>query len=183
MDHIPDHIPPDLPNIEHREPAGFERWSELLVAAGMIALGIVVLVYTQDIRVIRSATVSPRIIPEIVGVGTLLVGIWYLVDIIRVPHEMSGGEDSEDVDIDAPTDWTALLIIGIGLTVFALIVKTAGFSLAAAAMFFITSFAMGSRRYVWNAILGLALGVAVFLVFDTWLGVRLPAGWLDGMLP
>src|SRR5690606_355552 len=97
---------------------GWERWSELLVAAGMIIIGIVILVYTQDIRVIRSATVSPRIIPQIVGVATLLIGAWYVIDIIRTPHEISGGEDSEDVDIDAPTDWRALIIIAIGLTVF-----------------------------------------------------------------
>ena len=95
-------------------------------------IGVVILIYTQDIRVIRSATVSPRIIPQIVGVASLLVGVWYAIDIIRTPHEISGGEDSEDVDIDAPTDWRALTIIAIGLTVFAFIVEPAGFALAAA---------------------------------------------------
>jgi len=183
MDKIPDHIPPELPNVEYREPTGWERWSELLVAAGVIVIGIVILIYSQDIRVTRATTVSPRLIPEIVGVGTLLVGVWYFTDIIRKPHVISGGEDSEDVDIDAPTDWNALILIGVALTVFAFIVEVDGFSLAAAAMFFITSFAMGSRRFVWNALIGLVLGVAVFLVFDTWLGVRLPAGWLEDILP
>lgn len=175
--------PVDVLPEEHHTLTGWERWSELLVAAGMIVLGIIILLNTQDIRVIRSATVSPRIIPEIVGTGTLLVGAWYVIDIIRIPHEITAGEDSEDVDIDAPTDWRALFIIAIGLTVFAALVQTAGFALAAAAMFFITSFAMGSRRYVMNLLLGLALGVAVFLVFNNWLGVRLPYGWLDGILP
>lgn len=175
--------PRDILPTEHHTLTGWERWSELLVAAGLILIGIVILVNTQDIRVIRSATVSPRIIPQIVGVGTLVVGAWYLIDIIRTPHEISGGEDSEDVDIDAPTDWRALIIIAIGLTVFAFIVEPAGFALAAGVMFFITSYAMGSRNYVLNALFGLALGVAVFLVFDTWLGVRLPAGWLDPLLP
>jgi putative tricarboxylic transport membrane protein len=183
MDRIPDHIPPDLPNVDHREPTGWERWSELLVAAGVIIIGIVILVYTQDIRVTRATTVSPRLIPQIVGVGTLLVGAWYFIDIIRKPHQISGGEDSEDVDIDAPTDWNALIIIGIALTVFAFIVQTVGFALAAAVMFFLTSFAMGSRKFIWNAVIGLALGVAVFLIFDTWLGVRLPGGWLEDILP
>lgn len=175
--------PRDILPTEHHTLTGWERWSELLVAAGMIIIGIVILIYTQDIRVIRSATVSPRIIPQIVGVASLLVGVWYAIDIIRTPHEISGGEDSEDVDIDAPTDWRALTIIAIGLTVFAFIVEPAGFALAAAVMFFITSFAMGSRNYLLNAVFGLALGVVVFLIFDTWLGVRLPAGWLDPILP
>jgi putative tricarboxylic transport membrane protein len=178
-----DHLPPEISPVEQRVPTGFERWSELLVAAGMVIIGIVILVYTRDIRVTRSTTVSPRLVPEIVGIGTLLVGIWYLIDIIRTPHVISGGEDSEDVDINAATDWNALIIIGIALTIFAFIVEIVGFSLAAAVMFFITSFGMGGRRYILNAVIGLLLGVAVFLIFDTWLGVRLPAGWLDGILP
>lgn len=175
--------PRDILPTEHHTLTGWERWSELFVAAGLILIGIIILIYTQDIREIRSATVSPRIIPQIVGVGTLLIGAWYVIDIIRTPHQITGGEDSEDVDIDAPTDWRALFIIGIGLTVFAAIVEPTGFALAAAAMFSITSLAMGSRKYVLNSLLGLALGVAVFLVFDTWLGVRLPAGWLEPILP
>lgn len=44
---------------------------ELLVAA--IALGIVVLFETRDIRVIRSyANVGPRVLPTIVGYGLIL---------------------------------------------------------------------------------------------------------------
>lgn len=175
--------PLDVMPTEHRTLTGWERWSELLVAAGLILLGVIILVYTQDIRVIPSATVSPRLVPQIVGVGTLLVGAWYVIDIIVKPHAITGGEDSEDVNIDAPTDWRALIIIGIGLTVFAFIVQPAGFALAAAAMFSITSFAMGSHKYIMNAVIGLVLGVAVFLIFDTWLGVRLPAGWLEPILP
>lgn len=173
----------DILPVERRTLTGWERWSELLVAAGLIIIAIVILVYTQDIREIRSATVSPRIIPRIVGVGTMLIGAWYVFDIIRTPHVISGGEDSEDVDIDAPTDWRALILIGLGLTVFAVLVKQAGFAIAAAAMFFITSYGMGSKKYVLNALFGLVLGVAVFLIFDTWLGVRLPSGWLEPILP
>jgi putative tricarboxylic transport membrane protein len=178
-----DHLPPEISPVEHHTPKGWERWSELLVAAGIIVIGIVIMIYTRDIRVTRSTTVSPRLVPEIIGVGALLVGAWYFIDIIRTPHDISGGEDSEDVDVNAPTDWTALIIIGIALTVFAFLVETAGFSLASAVMFSITSFGMGSRKYVLNSVIGLGLGIAVFLVFDTWLGVRLPTGWLEGILP
>jgi putative tricarboxylic transport membrane protein len=164
-------------------PTGFERWSEILVAVGFLIVGVIILIQTQDIRVTRSATVSPRIIPQIVGVAMLLVGAWYVIDIIRTPHEISGGEDSEDVDIEAPTDWRTLILIGIALTVFAFIVEPLGFALASAVMFTLTSFAMGSKRHILNVLIGLALGIIVFLIFDTWLGVRLPGGVLEEILP
>lgn len=178
-----DELEPRELGTEHHVPTGWARWSELLVAAGFIIIGIIVLVETQDIRVTRSATVSPRIIPQIVGAGILIIGAWYVFDIIRKPHDISGGEDSEDVDIDAPTDWRTLILIAIALTVFAFIVEPLGFSLASAVMFTLTSFAMGSKRHLLNALIGLVLGVLVFLIFDTWLGVRLPVGILEGVLP
>jgi putative tricarboxylic transport membrane protein len=178
-----EHVPPPPIPVERHTPTGFERWSELLVAAGFIILGIVILVESQDIRVTRSTVVSPRLVPQIVGIGILLVGAWYVFDIVRKPHDISGGEDSEDVDINAPTDWRTLILIGVGLTIFAFIVEPLGFTLASAVMFTITSTAMGSRRYLLNALIGLILGVSVFLVFDTWLGVRLPTGILENVLP
>lgn len=174
--------PPALQEPQHT-PTGWERWSELLVAAGFLLTGIIILIGTQDIRVTRAATVSPRIIPQIVGIAILLVGTWYVIDIIRHPHVISGGEDSEDVDIDAPTDWRTLIIIGIALTIFAFTVQPLGFALASALMFAITSYAMGSQRHVLNILIGLVLGTIVFTIFDGWLGVRLPDGFLADILP
>jgi putative tricarboxylic transport membrane protein len=118
-----------------------------------------------------------------VGTGLIVVGLWYVTDIVRKPHAIGGGEDSEDVDIEAPTDWSVIAIIAVGLALFAALVKPAGFALASAALFATSAFAMGSRRIVLDLIIGLALGVAIFLIFDTWLGVRLPEGWLAGVLP
>lgn len=177
----PDHSLPDQPEVV---PTGWSRWSELLIAAGVIALGIVVLVQTQDIRITRAvARVSPRAIPEIVGAGLVILGVWYAGDIVRKPHAIGGGEDSEDVDVEASTDWTVIAIIAVGLALFAALVKPAGFAIASAALFATSAVAMGSRRIVVDFAIGLALGVAVFLIFDSWLGVRLPEGWLAGVLP
>lgn len=168
---------------EARIPTGFERWSELLVAAGFLIVGIIILVGTQDIRVTRAVTVSPRIVPQIVGIGILLIGTWYVIDIFRVPHIISAGEDSEDVDIDAPTSWRTLILIGVALTLFAFLVQPIGFALAAAVMFTISSYAMGGRNIAMNALIGLILGTVIYVIFDGWLGVRLPDGPLDSILP
>ncbi len=168
---------------EGPEPTGWQRWIELAVAIGVIAVAIGIMWLAQDFRQPRSVRVSPRVFPQLVGGGMFIVGVWYVVDIIRNPNRLSGGEDSEDVDVEADTNWRTLILMGVGLVTFAILVQPAGFSLAAAAMFFITSYAMGARKYVATIAIGLILGIAVYLIFDTWLGVRLPAGWLEGVLP
>src|SRR5699024_10694534 len=114
----------------------------------------------------------------IIGSGLVLTGIWYAYDIWRKPNVISAGEDDEDVDIDAPTDWAVLGWIGGGLVIYALLMQPAGFIVASGAMFAVASTAMGSRKIVLNAVIGLVLGAVVFFVFDGWLGVRLPDGIL-----
>lgn len=171
--------PPTIEGLtESRELKGFERWSELIVAAGIIIAAIGVLWLARDFRVPVGVRISPKLFPQLVGSGMLLVGVWYVIDIIRTPNQLSGGEDSEDVDITADADWVTLILIGIGLTAFALLVEPAGFAIAAGVMFAICSTAMGSKNVLLNLVIGLALGMAVFIAFDSWLGVRLPNGWL-----
>lgn len=175
------------PNIEEMtegpEPTGWERWSELIFSIGVIVVAIVILWLAKDFRVPRSVRVSPKVFPQIIGIGMLLIGVWYTIDVIRTPNRLSGGEDSEDVDIEADANWVTLFFVALGLTAFALLVEPAGFAIAAATMFAICSTAMGAKNILVNVAIGLVLGVAVFVVFDTWLGVRLPEGWLAFVLP
>ncbi len=176
--------PPTIDDItEGPEPKGWERWIELVVAIAVIVVAIVILWLAKDFRAPRSVRVSPRVFPQLVGIGMLLVGVWYVIDVVRKPNPLSAGEDSEDVDITADVNWTTLILIGVGLTAFALLVQRAGFAIAAGVMFAICSTAMGAKNILLNVGIGLVLGLAVYLMFDTWLGVRLPAGWLEPVLP
>lgn len=174
--------PPKPENQTERELTFWQRWGELAVAAGVLALGIIVLVETQDIRIRQGVVVSPRIFPSIVGGGLVAVAIWYAFDIIRGPHLPAGGEDAEDVDPEAETDWLVLGIIAAALVVYAALMEYAGFILASAALFVISAFAMGNLRIARNVAIGLVLGTAIFLLFDGWLGVRLPTGWLEELV-
>jgi putative tricarboxylic transport membrane protein len=159
------------------------RYAELAVALAVIALGIVVLWQTQDIRVTRAtARVGPKVIPTIIGIGQIVVGVWYAVEII-IFHRVAVIEaDSEDMDPDAPTDWVTLGFLGVALLAYTLLIKSGGFIVASAAMFIIAAFGMGSRRILRDSACAVVLSVAVFLIFDNWLGVRLPEGWLSGVL-
>lgn len=159
------------------------RWGELFVALGVFAVGLVVLAETQDIRVRQGVVVSPRIIPYIVGFGLCVVSIWYALDITRSPRTDTGGaEDSEDVDPEASTDWSVIGTIAIALLAYALLIDRAGFIVASTVLFGISSFAMGSQRYLRDFLIGLILSTAAFVLFDGWLGVRLPEGWLEALM-
>lgn len=176
--------PPTIDELtEGPEPTGWQRWIELAVAIAVIVIAIGIIWLAMDFRQPRSVRVSPRVFPQLVGGGMLIVGIWYVIDIVRSPNRLSGGEDSEDVDLEADANWRTLIIMGIGLMAFALLVEPLGFSLAAAVLFCITSYAMGTKRYLATVAIALVLGIFVFVVFDTWLGVRLPEGILAGILP
>ncbi|HEV2129214.1 MAG TPA: tripartite tricarboxylate transporter TctB family protein [Thermomicrobiales bacterium] len=187
-DHSPQSTaPPDEPQHGQegpQEPLSFwQRWGELFMAVGVLVLGIVVLVESQDIRVRQGVVVSPRIIPQIVGAGLVLVAIWYVIDVIRGPHPGgAGGEDAEDVDPEAKTDWSVIGIIAIGLVAYAALMEGVGFIVASAVLFVISAFAMGSRRIVRDVAIGTVLAVGIFLLFDRWLGVRLPDGWVASQL-
>lgn len=176
--------PPSIEEMtEGPELKGWARWSELVVAGGIIAIAILILWLSKDFRVPRSVRISPKVFPQLVGIGMLLVGVWYVVDIVRVPSRLSAGEDSEDVDLEAEANWGTLFFVGLGLTSFALLVESAGFAIAAAVMFTICSTAMGSKKIHMNILIGALLGFTVFYIFDRLLGVRLPDGWLGLILP
>lgn len=180
---VTDQIPhPDTEEQPAVTPTGFARWSELLVAAAVIVIGIVILVQAQDIRVTRTVQVSPRIVPQIIGTGMILVGLWYALDIYRKPHVLSAGEDDEDVDITADVNWRVLIAISAGLLLSAVLMRPGGFIVASTTLFTIASTAMGSRNVLANAVIGAVLGTIVFFVFDSWLGVRLPNGIFEPLL-
>ena len=62
------------------------------------------------------------------------------------------------------------------------LIHTAGFVIAAAALFACVARGFGSVRWLRDAALGLALGLAVFSFFVHFLNVNLPAGWLKPLL-
>jgi putative tricarboxylic transport membrane protein len=164
------------------QPLGFwARWGELFVAAGVLALGIVILVGAQDIRLRSGVVVSPRIFPQIVGTVLVVLSIWYALDIVRAPNLGGAGEDDEDVDPNAPTNWMVIGILAVALVAYAVLMRPAGFIIASTILFTISTWAMGSRAWARNAVIGLVLAVGVYLLFSRWLGVRLPAGWLEGL--
>ena len=157
------------------------RLVELLVAAAVIALGLVILWQTGEIRDTPTARVSARLFPRIIGVGTLVIGAWYVVDVLR-GGTAAPQADAEDVDPTLPTDWRCVGFIGLALLAYVLLIERAGFIIASVALFLIAAFGMGSRRYLRDIAIAILLATAVYYGFTEGLGVRLPAGVLEDVL-
>ncbi len=157
------------------------RLVELLAAVAVIALGVVILWQTGEVRDTPTARISARLFPRIVAVGILIVGVWYVLDILR-----GGGAappaDVEDVDPTLPTDWRTVGMVGVALIVYLLLIESAGLVIASAALFVVAAFGMGSRRYVRDIAIGILLAAVVYYAFTEYLNVRLPAGLLEGVL-
>ncbi|MER7504172.1 tripartite tricarboxylate transporter TctB family protein [Nonomuraea pusilla] len=160
------------------------RWRpELGLALLVLGLGVVVVLGTLDVSAAASRLgLGPRFFPTLVGGAMILIGLFYVVDVLR------GGrgdpEESEDIDPDAPADWRSVgLVSGVFLG-FTALLNLVGWIAGAALLFFGMSVALGAEHKVRAALLGAALGVGTYLLFVKGLGVSLPAGGdLSGIVP
>lgn len=172
---------PPVATAELPEPSRWSRIAEMLLALGVVALGIIVLVQTQDIRVPGAmARVGPRVIPTIVGGGLVLIGIWYAIEVL-LGSRPEVAIESEDADPTLPADWLTIGGIGVALVVYMLTIERLGFIIASALLFVITAFSMGSRSWLRDIALGILIATAVYIAFSNGLGVRLPEGILEGL--
>ena len=156
--------------------------SELGVAALLGVIATVIAIDTLGIREtnLNVGVLGPRVIPGIVAAGLFLCAALLAIDVVR------GGrgdpEEGEDVDLDTGTDWKTLLGLGGVILGSAVLIELAGYPIASALLFYGASIVLGSRHFVRDAIIAVVLAVATFYAFVVGLGIRLPAGLLQGIL-
>lgn len=156
-------------------PAPTAGRAELGLAALVVTVGVVVLVDASRISAPETSNaVGPRFFPLLVGLLLVVVGGWLAVDVLR------GGtgepEIEEDVDLSRPSDWRTLALLVAAFVVHALLIGPAGWPVAGAVLFWGTAAALGSRSWLRDGAVSVALAVLVWLVFARGLGVGLPAG-------
>ena len=167
--------------------------AEIILGLGIAALGAFILYETQAIHVIPIyAKVGPRDIPMLVGAVLALLGLalawqgWRAkpAAALNPPAAM----DAPGSMLDTPgtgggqIDWIPLAAIGIGLVQQILLFELLGFVPTAAILFFCVAFGFGSRRYLRDIIIAIALAVVAYVGFVHALGLHLPAGILSGVL-
>jgi putative tricarboxylic transport membrane protein len=156
--------------------------SELGVALFLLALGVLVLVDAAGIPQTAGQTgpVGPKAVPYVLGAALVVLSVLLAIDVVR------GGrgeqEAGEDIDLSHGTDWrTVLLLIGAFLANVVLIERV-GWPVSGAILFFGVAFALGSRHFVRDPLIAIALSIGTWYLFALGLGIELPVGVLKGIL-
>ncbi|GAA2114467.1 tripartite tricarboxylate transporter TctB family protein [Actinomadura alba] len=156
--------------------------SEYGVAAFLLAVGVLVLVDTARISTdfTQRGPVGPKAVPAVVGVLLIVVAVLLAVDVMRGGR--GEAEEGEDVDLSHPSDWRTIALLAGAFLANVALIDRAGWPISGAVLFWGGTYALGSRRFVRDALIALALSFGTYLLFARGLGIGLPAGLLEGVL-
>lgn len=156
--------------------------SELGVALLLGAVGVLVLL--DAIALVtpysQSDPVGPKTLPYIVAGLLIVCAVLLAVNVLRGGQgEAEGGED---VDLTHPADWKVVLPLVGAFVANILLIDWAGWVISGTVLFWGSAWALGSRHYVRDGLISIALSVLTFYGFYLGLGIPLPAGLLKGIL-
>jgi putative tricarboxylic transport membrane protein len=154
---------------------------ELGLALVVLGLGVFVIAGTLDVSAAASRLgPGPRFFPVLVGGAMVVIGLFYVLDVLRGGH--GDPEESEDVDAAAPADLRGLLLVSGIFLAFAALLDLLGWIIGASLLFFGLSVALGAEHKARAAVVAVVMGVLTYVLFVKGLGVRLPDGPLAGVL-
>jgi putative tricarboxylic transport membrane protein len=156
--------------------------SELGVCVLLAALGVLVLIDASRIPTdfTQRGPVGPAAVPVVVGVALLVIAVLLARDVLRGGHGES--EMGEDIDLSHPSDWRTVLLLIAAFLANVVLIDRVGFPISGAVLFWGAAYALGSRHWLRDPLIALALSVITYLIFARGLGIGLPAGPLEGVL-
>jgi putative tricarboxylic transport membrane protein len=149
----------------------------LAVGFGLVALGLVILLDSMGMQVPPTyARVGPQAFPYFIALALAAVGVYFIW------NASAPAAGREIVAEGFATDWSALVVIAVGLLIHLNILKPLGFVISGVFLFLCVTFAFGSRKFVRDGIVAVILVVVSYLGFTHGLGLQLPPGILAGLL-
>jgi putative tricarboxylic transport membrane protein len=166
----------------HARPTRRGALVDVILSVGVIALGVAAAGVALSLPNAGGySRIGPNVIPVVVSFGLIVLGGVLLFECFtggwraRTPDDPA--ERGEHAFLPSAFWW-----VSGGLFAQMALIHTAGFVLAAAALFGCVARGFGSRRFLRDGAIGLLLGLCVFLFFVQFLNVNLPAGWLQPIL-
>lgn len=151
--------------------------------AAFVVLGIGLTALVQAFAIREGAgysVVGPRFFPIIVAIGLV---VWAVAFLIRTTPLMPDAALAEQAAAEeAATHWSTVIMIITTLVLYLFALSPLGYTVATALFFPVVARIMGSRNFLRDLITGILLGLLIYIAFTRFLGVRLPAGVLAGIL-
>ncbi|MGZ4659743.1 MAG: tripartite tricarboxylate transporter TctB family protein [Arthrobacter sp.] len=161
---------------------GLKGRSELGVALLLGAAGVLVFLDANGLATpySKSDPVGPKTVPFIVAGMLVVCAVLLAINVLRGGKgEAEGGED---VDLAHPADWKTVLPLAGAFIVNILLIDWAGWVVSGTVLFWGSVLALGSRHFVRDGLISVALSLLTFYGFYLGLGIALPAGLLEGIL-
>jgi putative tricarboxylic transport membrane protein len=124
--------------------------------------------------------VQPSAFPFVIG-GALLV-LAALLALATARGDVPEAEEGEDVDLTVQADWPTVAKLVAVFSLNIALIDFLGWAITGAFLFAGTAWVLGSRRYVFDIVVGALLSVGTWYGFYVGLGVPIPPGILDGVL-
>jgi putative tricarboxylic transport membrane protein len=152
-----------------------------VLAFAIIGLGAALLVESLRIGQTRGySPVGPSIFPLAVSIALIALGAIFAARLLWRPDEAYAREVAAE---EAATQWPTVGLLLAGMLAYALVLSPLGYPVATAVFFAFAARTLGSSALVRDVALGLAVGIVIWFGFTQILGVALPAGLLDPILP
>lgn len=119
------------------------------------------------------SAVGPRFFPILIGAGMLLAGVWLGWQAWR--KQQSSAPNMESLETMDWRSWGACVVVLLG---YILVFETVGYLISTSVFLFLEARAFGSRAWVRDLIVSLALTALVYFFFNGLLKVGLPKGIL-----
>jgi putative tricarboxylic transport membrane protein len=151
---------------------GGRATGEILLGVALIVAGLLFFWGTTEIHVAPTySKVGPRVFPFAVAGGLVLIGFLYLLESWRGVQTPPDGH--------AVSIWP-VLVISAAIVLDALLFEWLGFILSSTLLFVLVAIGFGSRMFLRDVALGLALATVAYFTFVHGLGLSLPSGILAG---
>ena len=158
------------------------KLAEVVLSLAVLALGIAVAVGASQMSTAGGyARVGPNAAPAVIAGGLIFLGVWLAYEAFSGGWRNASPDDAAERGEHA-FHIGAFIWVSAGLFAQILLIHTAGFVLAQAALFACVARGFGSAKVPRDFAIGLTLGLGVFLFFVKFLNVNLPAGWLKPIL-
>lgn len=124
--------------------------------------------------------VQPYTLPYVVGAALVLLGI--LLAVATARGDRPEAEEGEDIDLTQGTDVRTVGLLALVLIANIALIDLLGWAITGALLFAGSAVVLGSRSWVRDLAVGVALSVGSWYGFYVGLGIPIPAGILDGVL-